>query len=142
MGTNYYWHNVKAPSKPIHVGKSSAGWCFSLHVYPENDINDLEDWLKIFNTRMGYIRNEYGETVPKHELIHIITNRQGKNDWDSWNDRLSSWYKSWDDFHRSNHSKPGPNGLLRHGTSDDETGTEFCIRNGAGTWDCVVGEFS
>lgn len=144
MGTNYYWHDVTTPFTPIHVGKSSGGWCFSLHVYPENNINDLEDWLKIFDNRMGYIRNEYGESVSRREMIDIITNRYGKNDWGTWNDRLSSyWYKNWKDFHRLNHSKPGPNGLLRHKTEEDEGGiSDFCISNGTGTWDCIVGEFS
>ena len=41
MGTNYYLHK-KPPCEacghepaPLHIGKSSGGWCFSLHVIPE-----------------------------------------------------------------------------------------------------------
>ena len=38
MGTNYYWQESEPCAacgrgyEQVHVGKSSAGWCFSLHV--------------------------------------------------------------------------------------------------------------
>ena len=32
----------------LHIGKSSSGWCFSLHVIPEQGINSLQDWVKLF----------------------------------------------------------------------------------------------
>ena len=33
----------------LHIGKSSYGWHFSLCIYPELGINDLEDWKKLFS---------------------------------------------------------------------------------------------
>ncbi len=50
MGTNYYLHEKPdceccgRPFEALHIGKSSSGWCFSLHVMPEDMINTLDDW--------------------------------------------------------------------------------------------------
>lgn len=83
MGTNYYLklgedetckhcgHTVKA--EELHIGKSSGGWVFSLHVMPERNINDLEDWVPLLSH--GAIFNEYGDSVSKEELLSIITER-------------------------------------------------------------------
>jgi hypothetical protein len=36
MSTNYYLHEyVSTDPKILHIGKSSGGWCFSLHVVEE-----------------------------------------------------------------------------------------------------------
>jgi hypothetical protein len=35
-------------------GKSSGGWTFSLHVYPEDGIKDLADWIPLFADNGGY----------------------------------------------------------------------------------------
>mgnify|MGYP003403879303 CR=1 FL=1 len=141
MGTNYYWHDINAPATEVHIGKSSCGWCFSLHVYPENGIHDLADWFKIFDS-FGYIRDEYGQSITRNEMIDVITNRTGRSDFNR--PRFpDGWYKSWDEFHSRNYSKPGPSGLLRHKTGeDDESMENICIKNGEGTWDCIIGEFS
>ena len=32
----------------ICIGKDSEGWHFALCIYPEYDINNLEDWLELF----------------------------------------------------------------------------------------------
>lgn len=53
MGTNYYLHTKPDCEccgrgfEPLHIGKSSGGWCFSLHVMPEDNINTLDDWGEI-----------------------------------------------------------------------------------------------
>lgn len=132
MGTNYYLkldgndkceHCGRSDSgETFHIGKSSAGWCFSLHVIPERGINDLCDWLPLFDK--GQIEDEYGTQISIAEMIDKISNR-------SW-----SGNKEHDpSFYSLNQAQPGPNGLLRHQIS------WHCVKHGEGTWDCVVGEF-
>jgi hypothetical protein len=140
MGTNYYWHNnPPCPTcghaeEPKHIGKSSAGWCFSLRIYPEDGINSLDDWKRLFESG-GVIRDEYRADIPLAEMLETITER-GR---DPRNQDIVPWgYSSWDEFHRTNYSMPGPKGLLRHRI--DGMGT--CVRHGEGTWDYCVGEFS
>ena len=133
MGTNYYFTPSHAgpcehcgrsdSSEELHIGKSSGGWCFSLHIIPEKGINDLEDWVKLFPT--GRIRDEYGQDIPAEEMMSIITKREGRG------------FANKDTaFHRTNHSEEGPEGLLRHRLGP------YCTKHGAGTWDCMPGEFS
>lgn len=79
MGTNFYLESKPAcetcgrPFEDRHIGKSSMGWCFSLHVYPEDGINDLPDWEKLFST--GRIYDEYGATLTPTEMLARITER-------------------------------------------------------------------
>jgi hypothetical protein len=140
MGTNYYWHNPKPcetcghdPHEPKHIGKSSGGWCFSLHVYPHEDIHDIDGWERLWETPGSWIEDEYGERVAPARMRSVIMDRGRKEDWD----RTPLGYKSWDNFHEMNHSEPGPAGLLRH-----QIMPGHCIGHGAGTWDMIVGEFS
>ena len=78
MGTNYY---VKRESCPhcgrgdgdLHIGKSSGGWTFALHVYPEDGINTLDDWKPILKSHE--IRDEYGRFVKYSDLLSTITER-------------------------------------------------------------------
>lgn len=138
MGTNYYLLIDQCPhcgrcddENRLHIGKSSGGWCFSLHVMPERDINDLDDWLPLLNT--GQIVNEYGDAVTIPEMLDVIRNRH----WAGWEQR--NWSLSYRDeahFHERNLSERGPNGLLRHQIG------RYCVKHGAGTWDCLPGEFS
>lgn len=79
MGTNYYHHKA-APcptcghqDEPRHIGKSSGGWVFALHVYPEQGISDLPDWQREWAT--GTIKNEYGDTLTPQEMLSRITER-------------------------------------------------------------------
>jgi len=135
MGTNYYLrprggsvceHCGRGDDvEELHIGKSSFGWCFSLHIIPELGINDLADWLPLFES--GQIRDEYGETISAAEMLSLITERG-----DPANSRKMKdpgWYTS-------NHAEPGPNGLARHRLG------WHCVKQGEGTWDCVTGEFS
>jgi hypothetical protein len=127
MGCNYY---IKSTN--CHIGKSSAGWCFSLHVDPENGINNLEDVLNLIGRKK--IVDEYGQGVKKSELLDTIKNR-------SWVERCDESfpnknYKDYEDFLRQNSAVEGPNNLLRHKIVD------HCIGHGEGTWDYIIGEFS
>jgi hypothetical protein len=132
MGTNYYFYkkppcgHCGRPFDRLHIGKSSGGWCFTLHVIPEMGINDLEDWEKVWQAPGAYIENEYGYRITFNEMKRIITDR-------SWPPKHKSINQEWYD---RNHSEPGPNGLARHKIGMG------CVKHGAGTWDCVEGEFS
>lgn len=132
MGTNYY---TKLDGEELHIGKSSGGWCFSLHVIPELDINDLPDWIDFLKLNKLEIKNEYGEIISLENMMSIITDRKWKTDF-TQPISGSNYYKSWDEFHERNYSEPGPNGLLRHKIG------YHCIKQGAGTWDCIIGVFS
>jgi hypothetical protein len=133
MGTNYYFtpshagpceHCGRSDSaEELHIGKSSCGWCFALHIIPEKGINDLGDWLAIFQD--GKIRDEYGQDILLGEMVDIITKRSGRGP------------RATAEFHRSNQSEDGPEGLLRHRLDG-----RYCTKHGAGTWDCMPGEFS
>ena len=136
MGTNYYLHtnecaNCHREDEPLHIGKSSAGWCFGLHVHP--DIQSLEDWKKRWAAPGVTIKDEYGDTVSPDEMERIVTQRGRK----SPGLTLPMGYGSIEEFLKDNHAAEGPNALLRH----DIDGT-FCIGHGEGTWDLLVGEFS
>lgn len=133
MGTNYYWHE-KPPCETCghdrgeekHIGKSSAGWCFSLHVYPEDSINDLPDWVALFNKTGSYIKDEYGDLIPIREMLETINNRSWERD------------KKYAFDYAANYAEPGPKGLVRHRICE----TNRCVKQGEGTWDCITGYFS
>ena len=130
MGTNYYAvENVCRHCKRSerrHIGKSSAGWAFSLHVYPEEGINDWVDWVS--RLKGLEIKDEYGRTVPFESLELTVTAR-------------SKRFKE-GDF-------PAPGTLGQYGTFDEQIGlirhrvdNNRVLRHGDGTWDNVVGDFS
>lgn len=141
MGTCYYLHPKENPGdlfEPVHIGKSSHGWCFSLHVIPEKGINDLEDWKPLL--KRGLIKNEYYEEFSYEEMLSVITDRSFPDTPEECEKKLkesSAWYSSYEDFLEKNQAIRGPNNLLRHRIDG-----HHCIRNGNGTWDCIVGEFS
>ncbi len=133
MGTNYYlktqppcphcFRPYGDEGRGLHIGKSSAGWVFGLHVYPADEreilpgiesIEDLPDWLPLFE-KYGVI-NEYGATCTPAYMIDVITERSH------------------------------PNGLRRRTPgsapymTDRENGN--CSKHGAGTWDLCPYEFS
>jgi hypothetical protein len=80
MSTNYYYHE-KPPCECCgreyparHIGKSSAGWVFFLHV--GNGVGTLDDWKAVWD-KGGCIRDEYGQAVTAEEMLRIITKRVG-----------------------------------------------------------------
>ena len=140
MGTNYFsvrrgledldpdafWDRRRDDSGDIlHIGKSSGGWCFSLHVIPELGINDLWDWFDTLLDPDRIIISEYQDPVEFSEMIRIITGRASL--------RQNTW--SEEDFRR-NCAEPGPNNLARHALG------KGCVKQGIGTWDCIEGYFS
>lgn len=127
MGTNYYLRYNQCEKcghlEEKHIGKSSVGWCFALHVYPDEGINDLLEWEVLW--KIGDIYDEYERKITSAEMKRIITERKWKG---TVLDR--GWYFS-------NNAEPGPNGLAR-----SKIDGSHCIGHGAGTWDLEVGDFS
>lgn len=131
MGTNYYWRPQSKvckecghdPSEEIHIGKSSMGWCFALHVTDE--IKSLTDWRVVWEGE-GAIFDEYGQETNVHKMLMVIT------------DRSSSRHEEETDkmFLDDNHAVRGPNGLIRSAIDG-----HHCIGHGVGTWDLCQGEF-
>lgn len=138
MGTNYYY--FKKPDckccgrndAPLHIGKSSCGWCFALHVDHCVGINSLDDWKKMFAKKGALIKDEYGDKIGSVEMLQIICNRSGQAD-----KYPNHFYKSEEDFLRENHAVAGPRNLVRHRVD----GTH-CIAHGEGSWDLITGDFS
>lgn len=127
MGTNYYLETPACPhcgrgDRPLHIGKSSGGWCFGLHVIPEQGLSSLEDWRARWGAEGTTIRDEYGQEVTAAEMERVITQR-------SWphvpgGDTLRSIVR-------------GPNNLMRAPVDG-----VLCIGHGPGTWDLIAGDFS
>lgn len=86
MGTNYYLHQKPdceccgREFESLHIGNSSGGWCFSLHVIPEEGINTLDDWRARWAAPGAFVRNEYGEYVQLEDLEKIITQRRWRGE--------------------------------------------------------------
>jgi hypothetical protein len=132
MGTNYYVNvnicpHCNVAEKEYHIGKSSYGWCFSLHVIPEEGINSLEDWDKFISENRCKITDEYGKQISWKELKEtVICNREN----------FSALHNDDENFYEENHCEPGPYGLVRH-----KIDGVHCVGQGSGTFDFIVGEF-
>lgn len=129
MGTNYYHTEAPCPTcnRPSgpehHIGKSSCGWCFALHVYPEHDINDLADWERLWEKPGSSIHDEYGRKITREEMRKIITERDGNGLLKMTADELAQ-----------NDATLYANNLLRRNLDSR------CIGHGEGSWDlCVDG---
>lgn len=130
MGTNYYLY--PQPACPhcgreyelLHIGKSSAGWCFALHVIP-GEINTLDDWIVRWKAPGAVIKDEYQRELTPEEMYAVITQRS----WKSTGVPAA--------FLEVNHAELGPNGLLRHRLMSGH-----CTGHGDGTWDHVIGVFA
>jgi hypothetical protein len=83
MGTNYYVHTPTcanacahcSPSERLHLGKSSVGWRFLFQAeedWPREQAYSL--WRK--RAESGEIRDEYGEAIPRDELLAFIEAKQ------------------------------------------------------------------
>jgi len=141
MGTNYYLKKEKCEhcgrgDPDLHIGKSSAGWVFLMHVCEVNpdgvNIDDLQGWQDLWNRPDTAIENEYGDIITPKEMIKIITER-------SWpRDRTKYYgYKSWQDMLTENYAEEGPNGLLIPVLDPVR-----CVAHGPGTMAWMRGEFS
>lgn len=140
MGTNFYFKQKEnITGEGIHIGKSSGGWCFSLHVLPEMGINTLDDWKRYFAIEGSTIVDEYGVIHSVEEMLDRIENRGWNHrttEEDIKNNAFMSSYKNLADFYERNHAIEGPNNLLRH-----KVDGSHCVGNGEGTWDYIQGEF-
>ena len=139
MGTNYYLYQNVCPQcgrgdESYHIGKSSGGWCFSVHVDPVEGINSLGDLQQKMWETGTLIKDEYGTAISAPEMLAIITERNGKK---PESEREPLGYASWDEFHRMNHSQREDNNLLRH-----QIDGGLCVGHGDGTWDLLKGDFS
>lgn len=126
MGTNYYHEldvclHCNRGKDRLHIGKSSAGWCFSLHVYPEDESlpQNLTMWHERFKTPGSRIIDEYGNIVPIGRMISWIRDREKTHTWTE------------DDL-EINGAIRGPNGLARRKCYDT------CVGWGEGTYDLCV----
>ena len=142
MGTNYYlvkgdWPEPLVPRAPlavdiaaiaelarpatIHIGKSSYGWAFSLHVYPEVGIRTWDKMAELITLleRDGWrIEDEYRGRIP------VVGNGHDVTIWDIIKRSGGRW-------------KPAHSEYSRH-TVDGR----HCIGHGEGLWDYCVGDFS
>lgn len=94
MSTNYYFHKRDLEpcsacgrgydSDLLHIGKSSYGRVFSLHVIPDLGLNDWPDWERFLRDTDGEIRDEYRKALSLDELRQIVTDRS----WHGAPDRL------------------------------------------------------
>lgn len=136
MGTNYYFQqhhfeDTPNPHPKLHIGKSSGGWCFQLHIIPELGLGDWVDWHDYIRRSYDHhIADEHGEYVSIAELWYIVTQRRVKS-----RPQLSPALES--DFLIGSHAEWGPNNLLR-----SRIGAGGCIGHGSGTWDLIAGAFS
>jgi hypothetical protein len=92
MGVNYYFqpddnstcpHCGRGDKPPIHIGKSSFGWAFALHVERPGTIEDhvpstLHEWYTLFE-KGGRITNEYGDLISVRFMKEIITERPSES---------------------------------------------------------------
>lgn len=135
MGTNYYLHTKSCEhcghsDKPLHIGKSSAGWHFLLHVYPELGLNDLGDWIDRI-LKAGWIEDEYGEKVTPGQLYKTITQRRKR----FGQEQVTS------DRCKINSAVQGLNGLMALDCELMSAEGRKSYR-GEGTWDCCAWDFS
>jgi hypothetical protein len=153
MGTNYYLKTAACECcglhderNTMHIGKSSGGWCFSLHVGKwlndsddEPEAHSLEDWQALWSREGWIIVNEYQDPITTEEMMDIITNRKREEaiDQGQWGTGWYSNYGSFADYLRENHAVEGPNNLLRHRIDGKR-----CVGHGEGTYDYITGEFS
>jgi len=142
MGVNFYHYDAETEEPCIgqsHIGKSSVGWCFALHVYP-GEIDTLEDWLKRLYGN-GYIQDDYGDEITLDALIKLITKRSAAPVPARFNG-CGHLYKTrgkpmtQQEFLDKNSAVLGPNNLLRYRLGNG------CIGHGDGTWDYLTGDFS
>ena len=97
MGMNYYCETgrmfeVKCDCgfrhmmpETLHIGKSSWGWTFSLHVIPEKGLECWRDWEEVL-VDARRIFDEYGDDVTLDEMREKVLHRARNPD-----DREKAW---------------------------------------------------
>ncbi len=111
MGTNYYASGSKLSGHKgvvlmedvhLHIGKSSGGWTFALHVIPELGLTDEYKWLEYIDSHSLIVEDEYGVVVSSNELWLVMYDRRSS----SAGRLIPGWCLI-------NHAEPGPNNLAR-----------------------------
>ncbi len=150
MSTNYYWSYGKKPDEIfgdwhhtldcLHIGKSSGGWCFALHVHPTLGLNNLKDWTRLIRSQDFCIRSkaviydEYKRRIEPADMMKIITERTATLTHRKPDGRFGSGREAWK---RDLSGEDGPQGLRRAIVDGIH-----CIGHGEGTWDYITGDFS
>lgn len=95
MGMNYYFRPDDVPAinrnlalclesrdfdaddwtPEIHLGKSSMGWAFLLHVYP-GKIDNWDEMVQYLSSTPGRIANEVGVHVTVADFVSIVESRR------------------------------------------------------------------
>ena len=98
MGTNYYAVIDKCdccgrgPDK-IHIGKSSAGWPFSLHT--TEHLKNWPLWREFIEKTDAPIVDEYGVKITIYDLASLIANTLYDVDWSK--EQPGNVFKVYDD---------------------------------------------
>jgi hypothetical protein len=136
--------HTKKERKKRHLGKSSAGWCYALHVYPEEGLHTLADvQLHICDVigNGGHIENEYGDIVSVEDWVKCVTVRSAKHPVDYQRDLAEAFghrrYQSVKHYLDAMQAVEGPNNLLRA-----KIDGRRCIGHGTGTWYYFINDFS
>lgn len=126
-----YYSDLEALEKEyeylIHIGKNSVGWHFSLCIYPDLNINNLEDWKELFNSCT--IIDENYKVIKPEEMLSIINKEyykerplQEESELKSINDLNAKLghriYDSYDDLLKDNSAERGFYGLWAHKYGD------------------------
>lgn len=126
MGTNYYYRAKPPcdaccrPFEEKHIGKSSAGWAFTLRVYP-GEIDSLDDWEALFRVPGSEIQDEYDRPISVDEMMDIIQNRKG---YANMTPSLDTRYSFFDKELRLMRVRENPE-YCRHGKTCDLFHTDF-----------------
>lgn len=126
--TYYLWNKntgTKVYNKPFKtIGRHFDGWYFTLFVYPEEQINNLDDWRKFIHNKDCYITDEHLNKVSSDKMIGVITERLTK--------RLPSFIDK--NFLYEQKAEIGLNNLLR-----DKACFESRLKgHGEGTYSYVI----
>jgi hypothetical protein len=154
MGTNYYlrrpmpassdtpcgydfrWYHregyTPAQQEQIHLGKSSYGWVFALHVYPNAGVrswDDVQTLCRVLTENGWVLVDEYGDNLSVEDFIAVVTDR--------------------DPIEPSDERTPYSRAVADDSLYDGVVGLwrsrpdgQYCLGNGTGTWDFHFGSFS
>ena len=96
MGTNYYAVKKKPTiNKPLHIGKSSAGWKFLFHkvniwdnYISDEPLNTFPQWKKFLEEQTAnnniIIMDEYDKVVSLDDFLNMVERKQSVNNPDDF----------------------------------------------------------
>jgi hypothetical protein len=153
MGTNYFvrglhrivdWNVLVAPDV-LHLGKSSMGWTFALHIHPDFGINTLTDWKVLLESAEVCIVDEYGKIHKDHARFvrEFIEERERDDDRPRSEEEKRRQARrfgldSWQALLEQNNAIELPTSGMWRRRIDGR----HCVGNGDGTYDLCIGEFS